>query len=171
MLHAIGIYDWTNYTRNKALAEKFAYTINSMDRPCLFIFDEAGLFSQDMLKYFHTIFDSTKGKLGIVLAGTPVLKENIKRWMIKNSGIAELDSRILYWAEIYSCKRTERQEVALKNGITDPDLAKEISNSTQSFRGVYNKVMHHRIQVKRDRDPIKNKPSREHSKLQKPKML
>ncbi len=119
----------------------------------------------------HVIFDNSEGRLGIVIAGTPVLKENMERWMKKNSGIAELYSRILYWVEIFSCKRTERQEVALKNGITDNDLAKEISNSTQSFRDVYNKVMHHRIQVKRDRDPVKSKIKLEHKKLQQPKML
>lgn len=149
MLHAVGIYDWTAYMKPKAMAEKFAYTIQQMKEPYLFIFDEAGLFEKPMLLYFHTIFDSCKGKLGMVLAGTPVFKENMDKWKVRsnNSGIPELDSRFLYWGEVTSCSRTERMEVARHNGINDDYLAKDIANETSSFRAVYNRVIEYRISL------------------------
>lgn len=84
MLHSIGIYDWTAFMRPKALTEKFAYEIQKMDKPCLFIFDEAGLFEKEMLLYFHSIYEGCKGKLGMILAGTPVFKINMNRWVAQN---------------------------------------------------------------------------------------
>ncbi len=146
MLKALGVVDWTNFMRTKAMAEKFAFTIKKIDGPCLFIFDEAGLFSEAMLLYFQTIYDSTEGKLGIVLAGTPVLKANIAKWIAKgnNSGIAELNSRILYWRELLNCSKNERLQVAKANGVEDFH-AKKISEDSISFRDVYNLVIDFRI--------------------------
>ncbi len=142
MLQAVGVFDFHEYLSGEVLSAKLVHTINKQKDNCLFIFDEAGKFTADMMEYFQPLRDDTQNKMGIILAGPKKFKDKMDRWRIKGElGIPELYTRITAWEEIPPTTSQERYKVARQNGILDHGLCTDISKKTSNFREVYNMVI------------------------------
>lgn len=130
------------------LSQKFIDTIAKQRKKCLFIFDEAGKLTADMMEFFQPLRDETENNMGIILAGTSKFKEKMDRWKKKKElGIPELYTRITAWEEIPLPSRKERYLMAKQNGITNPELLNEIADTSTNFRDVYNSVVEYRATV------------------------
>jgi hypothetical protein len=146
MLEKVGVVDFVEpWIKTSTLSEKFADTILESDTKYLFIFDEAGKFSSNMLEYFQTIRDKTENSMGMILSGTSEFKRNLDKWDRKKIGaIPELVSRFTEIIEISDPSETERFAVAKHNGIHNPTVLGEIVKKSKNLRDVYNNVIAYR---------------------------
>lgn len=146
ILEQVGVVDYLErWITIDVLSNKFADTILENNRKCLFIFDEAGKFTANMLEYFQTIRDKTENNMGIILSGTHEFKGNLDKWRMKQKGaIPELYSRFTQVVEIGAPTKSELLAVAKQNGIKDPQILKKLVSESENFRDVYNKTVTYR---------------------------
>ena len=110
-----------------AMISKIADELNCKQSP-LVIIDEAGKITHPVLLYLHDLREKTKGNCGIVLAGMPYFRENLKKYAQKGKeGYSEFLRRVNLWHTLSGLSVKETHFVAQANGITDPVELRDLS--------------------------------------------
>lgn len=129
------------------MVNRIADELNQMDSPLLII-DEAGKIVHTMILYLHVLRDKTKKNCGIVLAGMPYFKTNLKKFSDKQKeGYSEFYRRIEIWHSLKGLSRIEIKTICESEGITDPDIIRELQPNKR-FGDLYNAILLHNLQIK-----------------------
>ena len=172
LLQQVGVYDYSEYFSLDILSQKFIETIRKQRKKCLFIFDEAGKLTADMMEFFQPLRDETENNMGIILAGTSKFKEKMDKWKEKKElGIPELYTRITSWEKIPLPGRKERYQMAKQNGITNLDLLNEIADDSTNFRDVFKKVIEYRAIVLKQQSKHTTSEETEHQAEPEPELV
>lgn len=117
----------------ETLLENIVSKIHSIENPLLII-DDAGKINDGNYRMIQLLYDETEGKTGIVIAGTPFLKEYITKMVFKGKyGFDELNRRIEYWTILEEPSKKEVQAIATNNGIEDLDGISFLFNTCKNF--------------------------------------
>jgi len=117
----------------ETLLESIVSKINSLDSP-LIIIDDAGKLNDGNYRNLQLLYDETEGKCGILIAGTPFLKEYITRMTFKGKyGFDELSRRIEHWTVLEEPNKKEIESVATHNGIEDKEGINFLYNTCKNF--------------------------------------
>ncbi len=101
------------------LINRIAEYLNTVEAPLLIV-DEAGKMPRNMILYMHVLRDKTIKNCGIVLAGMPYFKENLKRGVEKEKeGIAEFFRRVNLWHTMKGLTRKEAAQILQDSGVKD----------------------------------------------------
>jgi len=96
---------------------KIAEELNRLNSPLLVI-DEAGKLNHVMILYLHDLREYTRTNCGILLAGMPYFKKNLRKLADKQKeGYAEFYRRINIWSELKGLKRKETELICQSEGI------------------------------------------------------
>lgn len=125
--------------------------LNSMENP-LIIIDEAGKMVPAMILSLHVLRNKTMKGCGILLAGVPSFRENLKKFARKGKeGYAEFLSRIGQWQELDILSRIEIKAICEANGITDAETLKEMYKKNR-FRALQDAIIFHKIENQTNHD-------------------
>lgn len=117
----------------EAIVEK----LNSTDRPLLII-DDAGKLNDSNLRIIQLIYDRTERSCGIIMAGTPFLKDVLEKGITRNKmGFDELFRRVQHWERLYAPTMEEKRLMCTVNGINEnPPVVNYIVNTCKNFGSV-----------------------------------
>lgn len=117
----------------ETLLENIVNKINAIDSPLLII-DDAGKINDGNYRNIQLLYDETEGKAGIVLAGTPFLKDYINKMVFKGKyGFDELNRRIEHWTTLEEPNKKEVETIAVNNGIQDQNGINYLYNTCNNF--------------------------------------
>ena len=126
------------------MVNKAANGLNCKEEPLLVI-DEAGKITHPVLLYLHDLREKTKGNCGIVLAGMPYFRDNLKKNAQRGKeGYSEFLRRINLWHTLGGLSASEARFVARSNGITEPEELRELSQKRR-FGDLMNEIYLKRI--------------------------
>jgi hypothetical protein len=138
ILNCLQIHNYTIKDTLPAMYARITLELSNRKDKILFIFDEAGKFSADMLEYFQPMRDATSENVGMILSGTSQFKTQFDKWVTqKKLGIPELGSRIYKWIEIPKTDYNEKCQILTANGIKEPKIIKQIAQSSIDLRQLY----------------------------------
>lgn len=127
------------------MIDKAAEELNKKENPLLII-DEAGKITHAMMLYLQELRDKTSSNCGIVLAGMPYFKANLQKYADKQKeGYAEFLRRVNIWHTYVGLKAKEKEEICLRNGITDMEAIVELKRQSR-FGDLMNKIYLYKIQ-------------------------
>ncbi len=146
MLHCLEVYEFTLKDRIATMSRRITLELGKRKDKTLFIFDEAGKFSADMLEYFQPMRDATSENVGMVLSGTNQFRRQFDKWVSSSKlGLPELGSRIFKWIEVPKTDYNEMAQILIANGIKEPKVVKQIAtNSAGDLRQLYQQAMMHK---------------------------
>lgn len=122
-----------------AMINRAADELNSKDEPLLII-DEAGKVTHPVLLYLHDLREKTKGNCGVVLAGMPYFRENLKKGALRGKeGYSEFLRRVNLWHTLSGLSAGEVRYIAGMHGITDPERVRELSRGRR-FGDLMNEI-------------------------------
>ena len=122
-----------------AMINRAADELNCKDEPLLII-DEAGKITHPVLLYLHDLREKTKGNCGVVLAGMPYFRENLKKGALRGKeGYSEFLRRVNLWHTLSGLSAGEVRYIAGMHGITDPERVRELSRGRR-FGDLMNEI-------------------------------
>jgi len=107
--------------------------VNTLKSP-LVILDDAGKLNDGNYKNIQLLFDSTEGKLGIVLSGTLYLQEYVNKMTLKGKmGFDEFKRRVEYWLKLKEPRYDEVELMCHLQGVTCTDCINYLNNTLHDF--------------------------------------
>lgn len=86
----------------------------------ILILDDFGKVKDSIFQMLQLIYDETKDRAGIVIAGTEYLKKYVEKMCSKDKlGFREMNRRIGLWKELNNLSQKEAKSIAKNRGISD----------------------------------------------------
>ncbi|MEL6805619.1 MAG: AAA family ATPase, partial [Bacteroidota bacterium] len=114
----------------------------SKQEDAVLILDDLGKVDDNIYRLIQLIYDRTKGRAGIVLAGMPNLKAYIMYAVRRDKkGFRELKRRIEYWEVLDEPTPADKQSLCELNGIEDKRCIKAIQRGVKDLGTLKNVVI------------------------------
>lgn len=114
----------------------------SKEQDALLILDDMGKVDDNIYRLIQLIYDRTKDRAGILLAGMPRLKDYVMSAARKDkNGFRELKRRIEYWEILDQPTEQDKQSLCELNGITDQVHIKCIQRGVKDLGTLKNVVI------------------------------
>ncbi len=122
------------------MVARLASELNGQRAP-LVIIDEAGKLTHQLYLFLHVLRERTKDNVGIVLAGMPYFRANLKKDVTRQrEGAAEFYRRVNVWVELKRPTRAEIKAVCEAHGVTDEETVRAMQGH-QSFGDLTNALL------------------------------
>lgn len=108
------------------MVSRVADELNAKKSPLLIV-DEAGKLTHQMYLFLHVLRERTKRNCGIVLAGMPYFRDNLKKDVNRQKeGAAEFFRRVNVWQDLKPPTRAEIKAVCAAYGETDEETVRSM---------------------------------------------
>ena len=115
--------------------------LDGQNKPIIII-DDAGKLSESNLRVIQLLYDRTERKLGLIIAGTPYLKDMLEKGVTRNKmGYDELYRRVEHWQHLSAPSPEEKMALCQYHGIADNKaVVNMIVNTTKNYGAVRAKI-------------------------------
>jgi DNA transposition AAA+ family ATPase len=117
-----------------AMVDTICSKMIASELPVLLVIDDAGKLKPEHYRIIQIIYDRTKDRCGIVLAGTEQLKRTIdQKAQFDVMGFRELQRRFSYWEQLQTLTQQDVLAVCRANGIDDTGAIAYLSTNVTNL--------------------------------------